>query len=71
MREVAANTNTRAGTVRNTTLSLIPNALSQIAKSHTSTDLDHICGLVQLNTLKRLKINHYTKALVSHLVICR
>lgn len=46
MREVTADSNTWAGTVGDTTLPLVPNALSKIAEPHTSTNLDNIRSLI-------------------------
>ena len=65
MRKVTTNTYTRAGTMRDTTFTLIPNALSEVTEPHASANFGDIGSLIQGDTLEGLKVDHYPKALAS------
>jgi hypothetical protein len=58
MGEMATNTNTRAGTMRNGTLALVPDTLSEVTKTNTTANLCDVGGLVEVNGLKGLEVNY-------------
>jgi hypothetical protein len=59
--EVTSNTDTRASTVRNTTLALIPNRLSEVAEPYASADFSNERRVVERDVLHWLKVDHCMK----------